>query len=167
MIGAGFEFSPVDSSAAAFVCWLLAGLWAFWLYAEPRLIPALASRVAEQLPSPEKKTGGSLRVAAREVRGELRSIELTLARHRSLPLWQMATSPLPSQEWTRHRQTFEALDRADYDAVLAAYELANQINQMASHALKTDDTGQSAAGVANELDAKLLDASQRLERYAD
>lgn len=173
LFGLGQSVSGVESPVIGFVLMGVAAVWAVGSVIAPPLtargLDAVAGQVASRLVLPETK--GNMRLAALEVRGELRSVQTTLAGLRSLPLFEATGSPLPASEWSRHRGTLgRELSTADYDTVLLAYELANQINLMASQALKTTTTGTleaRAEETAKRLDEQIDEASKRLGTYAD
>ena len=172
---------PATFSGPVFLItgWVLMGLvgMALVMSADPVKRPLLAAlsrelaAVQTPIEASPAQAKGNLRVAALEVRGELQSVRTTLATLRTLPLYEGIGSPLPAHEWSRHREMLgREMRTADYEAVLLAYGLANQMNSMASQALKTSAANALAARAvetANRLDKQIDNASKRLEAYAD
>lgn len=78
----------------------------------------------------KSKSSAGTRVAARAVSTELFSIRALLHANRAWTLREAADNPFPAIALDRHHATLaDALTDAEYQSVVAAYEVANQANK--------------------------------------
>jgi len=71
---------------------------------------------ASQLSLDERRA--ALRLAAREVAGEVNSIGRTASRQKNEPAWQVAAEPFPAFKWDEHGGLLgREMERADYESV--------------------------------------------------